>query len=47
MEQFSLIPQPQENGHCGPTSLSSCLAILGIRADQREIARAVGKPYRV
>lgn len=47
MEQFSLIPQPQEAGHCGPTSLSSCLAILGVHADQREIARAVGKPYRV
>lgn len=47
MESFSLIPQPQEVGHCGPTSLSSCLAILGIQADQREIARAVGKPYRI
>ncbi|MGC4114692.1 MAG: C39 family peptidase [Myxococcales bacterium] len=46
-QQFSLIPQPQEAGHCGPTSLSSCLAILGIQADQREIARVLGKPYRV
>lgn len=47
MEQFSLIPQPQAIGHCGPTSLSSCLAVLGIQADQREIAWAIGKPYRV
>ncbi|MBI5548037.1 MAG: C39 family peptidase [Deltaproteobacteria bacterium] len=46
-QQFSLIPQPQEDGHCGPTSLSSCLAILGIHAEQREIARAVGRPQRV
>jgi hypothetical protein len=45
-ESFSLIPQPQEPGHCGPTSLSSCLTVLGIQADQRELARAMNKPYR-
>jgi hypothetical protein len=43
---FSLIPQPQEPGHCGPTSLSSCLAILGRNADQRQLARAMHKPFR-
>ncbi len=44
-EHFSLIGQPQEPGHCGPTSLSSCLAVLGFEADQRELARAMDKPY--
>lgn len=47
MESFSLIPQPQQVGHCGPSSLSSCLAILGIPADPQEVARAAGKPYRI
>ena len=46
-EDFSLIPQPQEPGHCGPTSLSSCLAVLGIDADPRQLARAAEKPFRV
>jgi len=37
----------QEVNHCGPTSLGMCLGILGIYADQRDLARAAGKPWRV
>ncbi|MDD5310123.1 MAG: C39 family peptidase, partial [Deltaproteobacteria bacterium] len=35
----------QETSHCGPTSLSMCLGILGIYADQRALAWAAGKPF--
>jgi len=33
----------QQPGHCGPTSLSMCLNILGIDASQAEAAAAIGK----
>ena len=31
--------------HCGPCSLSYCLHVLGIDADQHEVARASGLSY--
>lgn len=34
-------------GHCGPCSLSYCLAMLGIDASQRQLARAAGARWRV
>ena len=44
---FSLLVQEQLPSHCAPTSLSACLAVLGIDASQREIARAAGKPFAI
>ncbi len=41
------VTEAQLPGHCGPCSLSTCLYILGIEADQRELAQAAGAPFRV
>jgi hypothetical protein len=46
-DRFSAVVDQQEIAHCGPTSLASCLAMLGIQTDQREVAKAAGKPFRV
>jgi hypothetical protein len=41
-EYCTLFSQPQSPSHCGPCSLSYCLHILGVDADQHEVARASG-----
>lgn len=41
----TLFTQPQSPSHCGPCSLSYCLHVLGIDADQHEVARASGLSY--
>jgi hypothetical protein len=46
-EMFSQIQQLQYPAHCGASSLSACLAILGIDASQRAIAHLAGKPWRI
>lgn len=47
IELFTGIIQEQQPGHCGPTSLSACMSILGADATPRQLARAAGKPYAV
>jgi hypothetical protein len=46
-QMFSQIQQEQLPAHCGASSLSACLAILGIDASQRAIAHLAGKPWRI
>lgn len=46
-EMFSQIQQEQLPAHCSASSLSACLAILGIDASQRAIAHLAGKPWRI
>jgi len=46
-ENFTEILQAQLPAHCGASSLSACLAILGIDASQRAIAHLAGKPWRI
>ncbi len=38
---------PQMPSYCGPSSLSTCLYILGIEATQRDLARAAGVQRRI
>jgi hypothetical protein len=38
---------PQMPSYCGPSSLSTCLYILGIEATQRDLARAAGVQHRI
>src|SRR5512138_541667 len=42
-----MIVQEQLPAHCGPASLSSCLAVLGLRATQRQIAEAAGARWSI
>jgi len=42
-EAFAQLVDSQEEGHCGPTSLASCLCLLGIDTNQHKVARATGK----
>jgi hypothetical protein len=44
-DDCTLFTQPQSPSHCGPCSLSYCLHVLGIDADQHEVARASGLSY--
>ena len=37
----------QDYAHCGPASLSACLALLGFDAGQHRLARDAGKPGRI
>jgi hypothetical protein len=39
--------QAQLPNHCGPTSLSSCLSLLGIDASPTRLAREAGRPVAV
>lgn len=41
---FAPLCQLQLPSHCGPCSLSGCLFILGISANQRQLAAAAGRP---
>lgn len=45
MARFSTIVQKQQVSHCGPTSLSSCLGLLGIEVSQADVRRAAGKGF--
>jgi hypothetical protein len=45
IEDCTLFTQPQSPSHCGPCSLSYCLHVLGVDADQHEVARASGLSY--
>lgn len=42
IDECTLFTQSQSPSHCGPCSLSYCLHVLGIDADQHEVARASG-----
>jgi len=44
---FAPLCQLQLPSHCGPCSLSACLFLLGIRATQRQLATAAGKPVSI
>lgn len=44
---FAPLCQLQLPSHCGPCSLSGCLFILGISANQRQLAAAAGRPVSV
>lgn len=46
-EFFSGLVVGQEPGHCGASSLSACMWILGFEASQRRIARAAGRPWSI
>ena len=45
IDECTLFTQSQSPSHCGPCSLSYCLHVLGIDADQHEVARASGLSY--
>ncbi len=45
IDTCTLFTQAQSPSHCGPCSLSYCLHVLGIDADQHEVARASGLSY--
>jgi hypothetical protein len=44
-DDCTLFTQAQSPSHCGPCSLSYCLHVLGVDADQHEVARASGLSY--
>ena len=46
-DPFSSVVQSQKLSHCGPTSLSSCLSMLGCTVTPRELAADAGKKYLV
>ncbi len=44
-DDCTFFTQAQSPSHCGPCSLSYCLHVLGVDADQHEVARASGLSY--
>lgn len=46
MSRFSFFNQEQRAAYCGPCSLSYCLSVLGIEADQNEVAKKAGTSWR-